>query len=210
MSIHSMEGILSQCLHRANCHNVNFKYLTILFVNYISMKLKRKGNTHSTAIFRWSQVVATRLFSVLLTAEYTNNHQIPMIKPSEQLQFHQIRPQVITVNGISTCTPLNNWFQTSQPVTLLVSFTQLKWPSMHSLPEKDPQLIKSIVQTLENSKFELDNLCRVVSQTWKRVVEIQTCYVRPWFQPHVINSTFSPGSLHTSPGYYFLVLFASD
>ena len=128
MSIHSVEGILSQCLHIANCHNVNFKYLTILFVNYISMKLKRKGNTHSIAIFRWSQVVATRLFSVLLTAEYTNNHQIPMIKPSEQFQFHQIRPQVITVNGISTCTHLNNWFQTSQAVTLLVSFTQLKCP----------------------------------------------------------------------------------
>lgn len=35
---------------------------------------------------------------------------------------------------------------------------KLKWPSMHSLPEKDPQLIKSIVQTLENSKFELNNL----------------------------------------------------
>ena len=79
-----------------------------------------------------------------------------------------------------------------------------QWSSMHSLPEKDPQLIKSIVQTLDNSKFELNNLCRVVSQTWKRLVEIQTCYVGPWFQPHVINSTFFPGSPHTSPGYYFL------
>ena len=59
MLINSMEGILSQCVRISNCHVVNFKYLTILFVNYTSMKLKRKKNTHSNSIFRLSQTLAT-------------------------------------------------------------------------------------------------------------------------------------------------------
>ena len=35
-------GILSQCVDISNYHDVHFKYLTILFVSYTSMKLKLK------------------------------------------------------------------------------------------------------------------------------------------------------------------------
>ena len=139
-----------------------------------------------------------------LTAEYTNNHQIPMIKPSGQFQFHQIRPQVITVNGISTCTHLNNWFQTSQPVTLLVSFTQLKGPSIHSLPEKDPELIKSIVQTLDNSKFELNNLWQGGEPNLKENSRNPNMLCKALVPTSCHKQHFFAGSPHTSPGYYFL------
>ena len=40
--INSMGGILSQCIFTLNYHFVHFKYLTILFLNYFSIKLKRK------------------------------------------------------------------------------------------------------------------------------------------------------------------------
>lgn len=33
---------LSQCIHRSNHHVVHLKYLTILFLNYTSIKLKEK------------------------------------------------------------------------------------------------------------------------------------------------------------------------
>ena len=43
-----MGEILSQCTHTSNCisnhHKVHFEYLTILFVNYITIKLKKKKN----------------------------------------------------------------------------------------------------------------------------------------------------------------------
>lgn len=35
-------NILSQCIHMSSRYNVHFKYLTILFVNYTSTKLKKK------------------------------------------------------------------------------------------------------------------------------------------------------------------------
>lgn len=34
-------NILSQCIHISSHYNVHFKYLTILFVNYTSTKLKK-------------------------------------------------------------------------------------------------------------------------------------------------------------------------
>ena len=33
-------GILSQCTHTSNYHDVHFQHLTILFVNYVSIKVK--------------------------------------------------------------------------------------------------------------------------------------------------------------------------
>lgn len=34
--------IFSRCIHISNHHNTHFKYATILFVNYISVKLENK------------------------------------------------------------------------------------------------------------------------------------------------------------------------
>lgn len=38
-----MMGTLSQCIHVSNPPVVNFKYLTILFVNYTTIKLKKSS-----------------------------------------------------------------------------------------------------------------------------------------------------------------------
>lgn len=40
--VNSVEKILSQCMHVPNHHNVYFKYLKILFVNYTSVRLKKE------------------------------------------------------------------------------------------------------------------------------------------------------------------------
>ena len=42
MIINSVGRIFSQCTHISNLHMVHLKYLTILFVNYISMKLEKR------------------------------------------------------------------------------------------------------------------------------------------------------------------------
>lgn len=34
-------GIRSWCIHISNCHDVHFKYLAIVYVNYSSTKLKK-------------------------------------------------------------------------------------------------------------------------------------------------------------------------
>lgn len=39
--IESMVGIPSQYIHVSNDHVIHFKYITILFVNYTSVKVKR-------------------------------------------------------------------------------------------------------------------------------------------------------------------------
>lgn len=41
MLINLMVGIFSQCIHLSNDHVVHFKYFIILFVNYISIKVKK-------------------------------------------------------------------------------------------------------------------------------------------------------------------------
>ena len=46
MLINSMGEVLPQCLYILNCYVVYFKYLTILFANYTSIKLERKTMSH--------------------------------------------------------------------------------------------------------------------------------------------------------------------
>ena len=45
--IDSVGGILSQCIYVSNHHVVHFKYLTILFVSCISIKLKNQEDNTS-------------------------------------------------------------------------------------------------------------------------------------------------------------------
>lgn len=40
MLVNDIERILLQCIHTSN-HDAHFRYLTILFVKYISVKLKK-------------------------------------------------------------------------------------------------------------------------------------------------------------------------
>lgn len=41
--INWMGGILSQCMHMSNYHNVHFKYMTILFAKYTSINLGKNN-----------------------------------------------------------------------------------------------------------------------------------------------------------------------
>ena len=47
--INQMEGILSQCRHTSNHWDVCFKYLTLLFVNYTSIRLEKKEEGAATS-----------------------------------------------------------------------------------------------------------------------------------------------------------------
>ena len=53
--INSMGGILSQCICISNHHVVHFKHLTILFVNYTSIKLRERWMHFPWFMSFWSQ-----------------------------------------------------------------------------------------------------------------------------------------------------------
>lgn len=46
--INSIVGILSQCIQRSNHHIVHIKYITILFINYVSINWKRKYKSRNS------------------------------------------------------------------------------------------------------------------------------------------------------------------
>ena len=53
-----MVGILSPCIHISNHLTIGFKYVTILFVNHTSIKLKNKIKIETTLVFQWLRVRA--------------------------------------------------------------------------------------------------------------------------------------------------------
>ena len=72
--INLIVGIRSQCIWLSNHHTVQFKYITILFFNYTSIKLKKKfqeaqQDILSTVLLKTKQNTATTKFGSSPTSE---------------------------------------------------------------------------------------------------------------------------------------------
>ena len=53
--------MLSQGIHISNHHNIHFKYLRILFVNYTSLKLEKKLLRRTNAFLSWDYITCMAL-----------------------------------------------------------------------------------------------------------------------------------------------------
>lgn len=68
--INSVVGIFSQRTYISNGHNVHFKHLTILYVNYTSIKRKKNGAIMLMLNFRDLTFI---IVSPLLDKKFQNN-----------------------------------------------------------------------------------------------------------------------------------------
>ena len=127
--INRMGGVLSQCILVSNHHDVHFKYLTILYANYASIKMNlRKGG--STAFHDLSDFP-----SKLKWKRWSSRHLLP----AKHL-FTQVRMPFL--GSFSYWTVLIEVLFQSQGSHLIRRILQSQWPAYFILPFKKKQLLQ--------------------------------------------------------------------
>ena len=114
MLINLMGRILPKCIRISNHHQIHFKYLTILFVNYTSIKVKKKVHWVNTGIKgvkkflsfehkRWCILYLFNLFKC--NENFNSGTQLQFLLTSDMWNFSQIKSRLFSYIGIK-----ESWF----------------------------------------------------------------------------------------------------